>query len=248
VKLSLSAVDVWRVDLREVGAEALRLLCAAERERAARIGNLARRALWMRGRATLRVLLGEYLGRGGDEIELVAGRHGKPALGVARAGSAASGSAASGSAASGSAASGSAASGSELLVHFNLSHSGPLALYAFTAAAPVGVDVELVRGRGRGEHARDEVALAERVFGAQPAERLRRLDAPTRRREFLAMWVRHEAALKCLGRGLTAGAQSSERETLWIENLDVGAGAAAALAVAEGPLELCLRDWPPQPM
>jgi 4'-phosphopantetheinyl transferase len=219
-----SAVDVWRVDLRKVGREPLRLLSAAERERAARFGNPASRALWMRGRGMLRVLLGEYLGRGGDELELVSGRYGKPALGGVQAGP--------------------AAPGSESLVHFNLSHSGPLALYAFTAAAPVGVDVELVREHARGERARDEVALAERAFGAQAARRLRELDPAMRRREFLRLWVRHEAALKCQGTGLAGPAGSARCDSLWIADLDLGADATAALCVQSGPRELCLRDWP----
>lgn len=207
-----SAVEVWRVDLRAVGEDPLRLLCAAERERAARIANPARRALWMRGRGMLRKLLGGYLERSPGELYFVHGEHGKPAL---------------------------ADPALRARLHFNLSHSGPLALYAFTAAAPVGVDLELT-----GTRERDETALAERAFGAAAARQLRQLDAPTRRREFLSMWVRHEAALKCLGRALTAGAGSSECDALWIEDLDVGAGAAAALAVQSAPLELRLREWP----
>src|ERR1700686_2626379 len=119
--VSRSAMEVWRVDLGEVEAEPLRLLSAAEHERAARIADPARRALWMRGRGVLRVLLGGYLGRAGDELELITGRYGKP--GLAPAGM---------------------PQGLEL--HFNLSHSGPMALYAFTAGASVGGDLGLVRG------------------------------------------------------------------------------------------------------
>jgi 4'-phosphopantetheinyl transferase len=223
VSLSHSAIDVWRVDLRLLGAEPLRLLSPAERERAARIGNPARRALWMRGRGALRALLGEYLGRPGEELELLTGSHGKPALAAAPAPTR------------------EATPDREPAVHFNLSHSGPLALYAFTAAAPLGVDVELM-----GTRARDEVGMAERLFGAAAAQRLGQLDAPTRSREFLRMWVRHEAALKCLGLGLAGAASASEHDALWIEDLDAGPDAAAALAVQGAPRDLRVRDWPAQ--
>jgi 4'-phosphopantetheinyl transferase len=219
------AVEVWRVDLRLLGSDPLRLLNASERARAARIANPARRALWMRARGMLRALLGSYLEIPPAELEFVHGKHGKPAL--AGAAPHARGGPPS----------------REPAVHFNLSHSGPLALYAFTAAAPVGVDLELI-----GTRERDEAALAERAFGAVAARHLRELDAPARQREFLRIWVRHEAALKCLGSGLIAtaraGAGADEREALWIEDLEVGPGAAAALAVQGAPLQLRLREWP----
>jgi 4'-phosphopantetheinyl transferase len=207
------AVEVWRVDLRALGSDQLGLLCLAERQRAARIANPARRALWMRARAMLRELLGGYLHCPPAQLHFVHGPHGKPALSdpALRA-----------------------------RLHFNLSHTGPLALYAFTAAAPVGVDIELPPTRQR-----DEVALAERAFGATAARQLSQLDAPARTREFLRRWVRHEAALKCLGSGLTGGASAAQRDALWIADLDIAAhGAAAALAVQSAPLQLHLYEWP----
>jgi 4'-phosphopantetheinyl transferase len=223
--VSPSTVDIWRVDLREVGTEPARLLSMQERERAARIANPARRALWMRGRGVLRMLLGSYLKQPPHEIELRAGKYGKLAL------------------------SGPAVKPGGF--HFNLSHSGPLALYAFTPAAPVGIDLEIERERGR---ERDDAALAERVFGIETARRLRELDGQARRREFLRLWVRHEAALKCLGTGLagseaiTAVADSSKP---WVTDLNLGVpdGDAvatetfAAVAVLSGPQELRRRDW-----
>lgn len=217
-------MDVWRVDLREVGGGPLRLLCAAERERAARIANPARRALWMRGRGMLRTLLGGYLERAPSELEFVRGEQGKLALADAGA-----------------------PRGSQL--QFNLSHSGPIALYAFAVGTPVGVDLELERDR-----ARDEAALAERIFGADVARRLRRLEAPARRREFLRLWVRHEAALKCLGKGLivgkgpigSRGATWADSAELWIADIELGAEEAAAVAIQGGPRELRVRAWPAQ--
>lgn len=228
-------VDVWRVDLHSVGEHTLHGLSAAEHQRASAIAHAERRALWMRGRGVLRVLLGAYLQRPPHAIELLRGPHGKPALAEARGGR-----------------------GGHPPLHFNLSHSGPLALYAFTVTAPLGVNVELARARPL-----DEVALAERAFGSAAAQRLRALPAPAREREFLRLWVRHEAALKCLGRGLTGSAcatatdpepagsglqapraRGSDISRLWIAELDLGPHIAAALALQGAPQEPRLHEWP----
>jgi 4'-phosphopantetheinyl transferase len=118
-----------------------------------------------------------------------------------------------------------ALAGSEL--NFNVSHSAGVAVYAFARGVPVGVDVELLHRRP----AREDVALAERVFGAEVAGRLRALPSPARRGEFLREWVRHEATLKCLGVGLFASRPAEATAGLWVSELDVGPSAAAALAV-----------------
>ncbi len=116
---------------------------------------------------------------------------------------------------------------------FNLSHSAGLALYALAREAPVGVDIEALHRRP----SRDDLALAEHVFGEELASRLRALPPAERRREFLREWVRHEATLKCLGVGLTGPRPSAAAtEGLWIAELDVGTEAAAALAVGAQPL------------
>jgi phosphopantetheinyl transferase len=125
-------------------------------------------------------------------------------------------------------------------LQFNLSHSGSVALYALSAAGPVGVDVE---ARPASSHRRDELALAARALGAGEAARLARLDPGARRREFLRAWTRHEAALKCSG-SATAG------EPAWVAELDLAAsnpgveGLAAAVALAQAPLQLRCYHWP----
>lgn len=119
---------------------------------------------------------------------------------------------------------------------FSLSHSGQLALYAFAAASAVGVDVETTR---RPLH---EVALARRAFGPAEARRLAELGPAERRREFLRAWVRHEAELKCLGAG-TGGAGDAGGRTPWITELEVGRGAAGAVAALQAPHEVRCWDW-----
>lgn len=111
-------------------------------------------------------------------------------------------------------------------VEFNLTHSGGLALLAFARENPVGVDVELA---GR---VRDPLAVAEREFGQEEAERLRALDSVQLEPEFLRLWVRHEAALKCRGEGL--GGDDAPGGLVLVD-LDVGSGAAAAVALEREP-------------
>jgi 4'-phosphopantetheinyl transferase len=123
-------------------------------------------------------------------------------------------------------------------ISFNLSHSGKLALYAFTPTAAVGIDVELAR------RPMDVLAIAARTFGPAEARRLEGLDRATRKREFLRAWVRHEAALKFLGVGIGGlDATDAERREPWIAELEVGPRAAAAVAVELPPRELRCWDW-----
>ncbi len=120
---------------------------------------------------------------------------------------------------------------------FNLAHSDRLALYAIARTGAVGVDVEMARRPVK------EVAVAERTFGPGEANRLAALDPADRAREFRRLWVRHEAQLKCRGTGVAAGSAEAIAGDLWIAELDVGAGAAAAVATDALPRELRKWDW-----
>ncbi|MBT2471039.1 4'-phosphopantetheinyl transferase superfamily protein [Streptomyces sp. ISL-66] len=121
------AVSVWALDttLDIVGGyrvpDAAAVLDAAEVERAAKLLREADRHRYLTSHLGLRALLGGYLGRDPQAVELTredcpccGGPHGRPA--VVGGG-----------------------------VHFSLSHSGDLAYFAF-ARVPVGVDVEAVPG------------------------------------------------------------------------------------------------------
>jgi len=120
---------------------------------------------------------------------------------------------------------------------FNLSHSGGLAVYALCPTTPVGVDLELIGSR------RDIVALAARAFGPAQAQRLSALDPGAQEREFLRLWVRHEAQLKCLGRGLGARDREASADLPWTMELDVWPGAVGAAAAMRAPAEARCWDW-----
>ena len=112
--------------------------------------------------------------------------------------------------------------------------SGALALLAFALENPVGVDVELA---GR---VRDAVAVAERTFGNDEAERLRALPAAELEPEFLRLWVRNEAALKSRGGGLAGAGPGDD---LAVIELDVGPDGAAAVALERAPDAVSLWQY-----
>jgi 4'-phosphopantetheinyl transferase len=85
---------------------------------------------------------------------------------------------------------------------FNLSHSGAVALYAFSGAGEVGIDVELYDERPASE------GIAERFFSPAEVSALRSLPAQMRSHAFLACWTRKEAFVKARGDGLSLALDS----------------------------------------
>jgi 4'-phosphopantetheinyl transferase len=222
-RLTDGAVHVWRVDLSTVSGDELgKLLCHEERTRAARLVNARKGELWRRSRGLLRALLGRYLQRDPSSLRLAVGEHGKPGLAMndnqPRLGPEPQ------------------VSASRL--SFNLSHSGELALYAFSDAGEVGVDVEVPR------RSFDDLGVARRVFGADEARRLDALEPELRRLEFLRAWTRHEAELKCLGVGIGRDQADVRAHRLWVLDLDLECDAAGAVACERVPRELRRWRWP----
>jgi 4'-phosphopantetheinyl transferase len=87
-------------------------------------------------------------------------------------------------------------------LHFNLSHSGALALYAFNRSDEVGIDVEL----DEGDYARERIA--ERFFSSSETATLRSLPVDLQPRAFLTCWTRKEAFIKARGDGLSLALDS----------------------------------------
>ncbi len=160
-RLERGALHVWRADLRSVDDALGGLLTTDERARAARFARELDGVLWSRSRGVLRALLGRYLRADPAALALASARHGKPHLDG------------SPSASVDAPERDSADPPPEL--HFNLSHSRHLALYAFSATAPVGVDVQLAREDTAAPRT-DRVALAARAFGAEQARQLEALE------------------------------------------------------------------------
>jgi 4'-phosphopantetheinyl transferase len=223
------SVHVWQANLARVGDDAVGLLSDQERRRAARIITAEKARLWARARAVLRALLGGYLGREPRTLRIATDIYGKPRVLVDSTTSA-----------------GPSDADPVSRLDFNLSHSGDVALFAFTPSGPVGVDVELARRRRV-----DAASVAGRAFGVAERARLRKLPAREGELELLRLWVRREARLKCGGAGLAPGGFLDGPEeqpdlALWLAELDMAPGAAAAVAVQHPPRELLRWLWRPE--
>lgn len=85
---------------------------------------------------------------------------------------------------------------------FNLSHSGSLALYAFSNDSEIGVDIELDDAGFSSER------IAERFFSPPEVSVLRALPPDAQPSAFLACWTRKEAFIKARGDGLSLALDS----------------------------------------
>ena len=115
---------------------------------------------------------------------------------------------------------------------FNLSHSGRVALFAFSSSAEIGIDIELPTSDVSAER------VAEHFFSPAEVCRLRSLPRPLQPRAFLECWTRKEAFIKARGDGLTLALDSF--------TVTLGPGAPVALMhttwSSEEPERWTLRD------
>ena len=203
---------MWRADLDAAADGLEELLCAEERARAARIVRERNRVLWIRSRGMLLAILSLYTGENSEKLRVEEGASGKPQLNAKNAEG----------------------------LKFNMTHSEGLTLIAVTTGREVGIDMEVASG-GR-KRRLDEVAIARRLLGGERAGMLEGMEGEERRREFLRAWTRHEARVKCLGIGLGGAPAAGENAELWTEELDMGTGAVAAVAV-QGRERCEVRRW-----
>jgi 4'-phosphopantetheinyl transferase len=81
-------------------------------------------------------------------------------------------------------------------LHFNLAHSGELAVLGITGSGRIGVDVELTEAKI------DLLALARRFFAPPEVAALIALPESQQKEAFYNCWTRKEAYIKALGTGL----------------------------------------------
>jgi 4'-phosphopantetheinyl transferase len=170
-KLTEQAVDVWPVHTggsSAVAEEVERVLAPDEKARADQFRFSHLRRSFVLARGALRILLGCYLDVSPASIRFTYGSRGKPAL--AR----------------------------PARVDFNASHSGGLAVFAFTAGCELGVDVEQIRP------IQNMQRIADQFFCPEEAAELMSLTASQRERSFYLCWTRKEAYIKAIGDGLSA--------------------------------------------
>ncbi len=166
-------VQLWRVDLEAIRGDESRwqkLLSPDELTRAVRFHFERDRQRFAAARAVLRTILGAYLAVDGKSLSFAYSKKEKPSLGPLHAGSG---------------------------VSFNVSHSGGIALLAFSRGREVGVDVEEVRRDF------DVEAIARRFFSAHEQAQLSELPAEQRVDAFFRCWTRKESYIKATGDGLS---------------------------------------------
>lgn len=202
LQLQEDEVHVWRVSLKDLPGEPFHtILVDDELERARRFYFEKDRRRWIKAHVVLRLLLGKYLAVHPRELRFTTNTYGKPALEYPPTGT---------------------------RFHFNLSHSGELALYAFAYDRHVGVDVEFMRA-GIEYH-----ELATHSFSGPECTALRALPASLQEEAFFLCWSRKEAYIKARGMGLS----------LPLEQFDVSlrpGEPAALLASREDPQ--ATRRW-----
>ncbi len=171
-QLAENEVHVWTVSLDQTPAQVSGLAAPLSPDEQTRVGRFhfeRDRNRFVVGRGTLRLLLGQYLRLPPGEIKFEYTARGKPLL--------------------------SRTNGLDTL-HFNLAHSGALALLAVTRVAEVGVDIEQIRPL------RDADGIAQRFFSSQESGVLRALAPLEMQNAFYNLWTRKEAWLKATGEGI----------------------------------------------
>lgn len=163
-------VHVWRANLDrpdDLVEKFRRTLASDEIDRANRFHFERHRRDFVVGRGLLRELIGRYVGAKPESLEFSYGAYGKPAL------------------------------NSPGQLRFNMSHSGGVALFAFTEKRDVGIDVEQIRADFASED------IARRFFSAVEVECLSGLPDEEKVAAFFRCWTRKEAYIKAIGKGLS---------------------------------------------
>lgn len=145
------------------------VLSEDERTRANRFHFEKDRRRFAISRAVLREILGQLLGLPGRSLVFSSGPHGKPYL----------------------------AEPHMTGLHFNVAHSGSLAVFAMSLRQEVGVDVEQLRRIDGAD------TFVERFFSRRERADWNGVKEEHRMEAFFNYWTRKEACLKATGQGLS---------------------------------------------
>lgn len=174
-RINQGELHVWWANLRDFDSDVYALqgiLSPRERAKAARFRFLLNKKNHIISRGILRTLLGSYVAQSPSDLNFTTGEHGKLELRRDSRGAA---------------------------IHFNLSHSGDVALYAITCDCPIGVDVEYIRPIPHYER------IVLEYFSQSEADVLIGLPVKRQAGRFFNLWTRKEALLKAMGKGLGNG-------------------------------------------
>lgn len=211
-------VHVWTATLALPAprtASLAELLSSDERQRGARFATHVLRERFIAARGQLRELLSSYVGLSPAAIRFDYGAEGRPSLSgaAARAG-----------------------------VHFNLSHSGDVVVYAISRAERIGIDVERVKQFPGMQ------PIAERFFSPAERQQLATVPPDALPLAFYRCWTRKEAYLKAMGLGLAAppGDVDVSVSPRWsLVHFAPDAGFVGAVAVERPAPAVSYREWRP---
>lgn len=232
--LAEDSIHLWCASLDQAFANLARFsstLCPTEHERAERFRFDQHRQRFIARRGLLRILLGRYLDVEPSQLAFDYSPRGKPSVSEIRGGKA---------------------------LHFNVSDSSGLALYAVTWRAPVGVDVERIKPF------RDKDDIAARFFSGREKTVIGGLSEPQKSEAFFNCWSRKEAYLKATGEGISESlarvevtvmpgeapqllrlAGDEKVATEWtFYSLEPASGFVGAVAIRAKGLRLSCWRWP----
>jgi 4'-phosphopantetheinyl transferase len=224
IELGSDDVHIWRARLNvspEVFRGLSRTLAPDEVERARQFRFERHRDLFVASRGILRHILSGYMRTAPQALLLRSTAKGKPFMAY-----------------------------DKCEVHFNVSHSGTLALYA-VARREVGIDIEQIDAR----LATPDVAM--RVFTSREFAEWCALPASARSRAFFDCWTRKEACLKGRAEGLSLPLDElevwsegdelrvvfSDSQAWLLRSLKPAAGYSAAVAVEGGCAAVKFLDF-----
>jgi 4'-phosphopantetheinyl transferase len=169
--LDRDVIHVWRLSIATVQSVALLpLLAEDECDRAARFVFEKDRHQFVAVRGWLRRLCGDYVHEAPEAIRFSYGPAGKPAL---------------------------VGNGTGIDLRFNVSHSGDVALLAFSLGREIGVDIEYIDDRI------DILDLSRSCFSDEEQQSLQASAADRHLEMFFRYWTSKEAYIKALGDGLS---------------------------------------------
>jgi 4'-phosphopantetheinyl transferase len=173
IALPEDEVHLWQIELATVAPAEQRwkqILSEDERSRAARFHFSQDRQYFTATRALLRMILGSYLDSNPSELVFQYSEKEKPSLHPCSSGE---------------------------QWEFNVSHSGSIAMLAFSRGRTLGVDVEQLRDNF------DHEAIARRFFSEEEQRQLAALSPSEQYHAFFRCWTRKEAYIKAQGIGLS---------------------------------------------
>lgn len=245
------SVQVWRIPLQassEVMETYYACLSLDERSRADRFRFSDDRRRFIVARGVLRHLLGQSISCSPTQISFCYGQYGKPSIEPVGSNSQTSAKSTNKRRISTQSTSSSGAK-ENCDFHFNISHSGELALCALGYERKVGIDVEKLKEIKRLE------SMMDRCLSSQEQKQVKSYKNPLE--AFLTCWTCKEAYLKAIGLGLSQSMTTvevdiealqlvrvpKECEEGWkLRSIAAPKGYIATLAVA-GDTYVEHRDW-----